>query len=160
MGSVRAGPPIGKGIRCMLFAVMAFPDDINPGSPGPHDQMKLAFAVWIAKMIAEANGVLDLAEIRVLTTRFPNDLLRSFYLVDEMANPTATFQKMSREAIAVLPDALTLEEKLELVTVFHEVCMADEELSQAELLVLREASEALGVPVRDLSQHLSMLRKR
>lgn len=120
--------------------------------------MKLAFAVWIAKMIAEANGVLDLSEIRVLTTRFPNDLLRSFYLLDEMSNPTATFTKLSRQAIAVLPGALSLEEKLEIVTVFHEVCMADDELAQSELLVLREASEALGIPVRELSTHLSRLR--
>ena len=137
---------------------MPFPDDINPVNPGPHDQMKLAFAVWIAKMIAEANGVLDLSEIRVLTTRFPNDLLRSFYLLDEMSNPTATFTKLSRQAIAVLPGALSLEEKLEIVTVFHEVCMADDELAQSELLVLREASEALGIPVRELSTHLSRLR--
>jgi len=139
---------------------MPFPDDIDPAAPGPHDQMKLAFAVWIAKMIAEANGVLDLSEIRILNRRFPNDLLREFDLVDDMANPTPTFKKVSRQAVGVLPDALELDEKLDLVTIFHEICMADDELAQSELLVLREASEALGVPVRVLSSHLSSLRGR
>jgi len=161
---VRATEGIGKGrasiSKSVVLPGMAFPDDINPASPGPHDQMKLAFAVWIAKMIAKANGALDLSEIRVLTQRFPNDLLKSFYLLDEMSNPTATFKKMSREAVAVLPEALTIEEKLEIVTVFHEVCMADDELAQSELLVLREASEALGVPSHELSAHLATLRRQ
>jgi len=142
----------------MLLAHMAFPEDIDPAAPGPHDQMKLGFAVWIAKLIADANGVLDLSEIRILNQRFPNDLLRQFDLVDEMANPTATFKRVSRQAVGVLRDVMTLEEKLELVTVFHEVCLADQQLAQSELLILREASEALGVPVRVLSQHLSSLR--
>ena len=158
-------PPTGsaRGVGLLVdpwyLPVMPFPDDIDPAAPGPHDQMKLAFAVWIARMIANANGVLDLSEIRILNKRFPNDLLRKFELVDEMANPTATFKQVSRKAVGVLPDALELSEKLELVTIFHEVCMADKELAQSELLVLREASEALGVPVQVLSTHLSSLRK-
>jgi uncharacterized tellurite resistance protein B-like protein len=143
----------------MLLADMAFPDDIDPASPGPHDQMKLGFAVWIAKLIADANGVLDLSEIRILNKRFPNDLLRKFELVDDMANPTETFKRVSRQAVGVLPGVMTLDEKLELVTVFHEVCLADQQLAQSELLILREASEALGVPVRVLSSHLSSLRQ-
>ncbi len=62
------------------------------------------------------------------------------------------------EAAHELRTSLPLEERLELVTIFHELCMADDVLEQAELLVLREAAEALGLDVRQLSRHLRDLK--
>lgn len=138
---------------------MAFPADLDPAHPGPHDVHKLAFAVWVSKLIADADGVLDLSEIRLLTSVFPRALLQAYGLMDAQAEYTPLYHRSYREAVRVLPEALSLEEKLELVTVFHAFCMADEELKQAELLVLREAAEALGVNVRQLSRHLHRLRR-
>jgi uncharacterized tellurite resistance protein B-like protein len=57
-----------------------------------------------------------------------------------------------------LPHGLSLDEKLELVSVFHRTSMADGELMQAELLVMREAAEVLGIPLSVLSKHLEQLK--
>lgn len=139
---------------------MAFPADLDPSHPRPHDVLQLAFAVWVSKLIADADGVLDLSEIRLLNRVFPLPLLQAFGLYDDEGNFTERYHHAYREAVRVLPEALDLDAKLALVTVFHDVCMADEALVQAELLVLREAAEALGITVRQLSQHLATLRKR
>lgn len=150
----------GSGLGAVPYTgdTLAFPEDLDPSRPGPHDELKLAFAVWVAKLIADADGVLDLAEIRLLTRRFPNDLLRSMGLMDEQGDYTPRYHDARIEAAHQLRRALPLEERLELVTIFHELCMADDVLEQAELLVLREAAEALGIDVRQLSRHLRDLK--
>lgn len=137
---------------------MGFPADLDPTDPKPDDVLKLAFAVWVSRLIANADGVLDLSEIRLLTSAFPNALLQCYGLMNDLAEYTELYHASYRQAMRVLPESLTLAEKLDLVTVFHRFCMADEELKQAELLVLREAAEALGVDVRQLSEHLHTLR--
>ena len=137
---------------------MAFPHDLNPKEPGRWDREKLAFAHWVAQLIAEANGAVDLSELALLARLFPDEVLEGYGLIDHTGNLTANWDQARMDAIKHLHRELTLDEKLELVTVFHAVCMADDELVQSELLVLREAAEALGVAVRDLSAHLRDLR--
>ena len=137
---------------------MPFPYDLNPDEPGRWDREKLAFAHWVAQLIAEANGAVDLSELALMARLFPDSVLEGYGLVGPAGELTPEWDQARMGAIKHLHQALTLDEKLELVTVFHEVCMADQELVQSELLVLREAAEALGVGVRDLSDHLKTLR--
>ena len=136
---------------------MSFPFDLNPDNPGRWDREKLAFSLWVAQLIAEANGAVDLSEVALMARLFPDDVLRGFGIIDTSGKLTRLWDEARRDAIRHLHAELTTEQKLELVTVFHQVCMADDELVQSELLVLREAAEALGVAVRDLSAHLRKL---
>ena len=135
---------------------MPFPHDMNPDDPT--DRMKVAFTAFIAKLIVDADGVVDFGELRLMTQVFPDPLLEQMGFIDSQGGFTTRYNEAYAEAIQVLPKAMTLEEKLALITVFHNTAMADGELIQAELLVLREASEVLGITVRELSQHLDTLR--
>ena len=78
--------------------------------------------------------------------------------MDAAGGFTPAYRDAYTEAMRELPNVLSLEDKLGLVTIFHRTCMADGELVQAELLVLREAAEALGVPLNVLSKHLEGLK--
>ncbi|MCB9685367.1 MAG: TerB family tellurite resistance protein [Alphaproteobacteria bacterium] len=122
------------------------------------DRWRVAFAMFVARLIVDADGIVDFGELKLLAQAFPDDQLRSYGFIDGHGEFTATFKDAYTEAMRELPNQLTLEEKLDLVTVFHRTCMADGELVQAELLVLREGAEALGVPLHVLSKHLEGLK--
>ena len=137
---------------------MAFPRDLDPSNPGRWDQEKLAFSLWVARLISEADGGADLSELVLMARLFPDELLRAYGLVDDTGEVTAAWDAARTAAIRHLHTELSTVEKLELITVFHQVCMADQRLVQAELLVLREAAEALGIDVRTLAAHLRTLK--
>ena len=138
---------------------MPFPDDsLNPADP--LDRLRVAFSVFIAKLIVDADGVVDFGELRLLSQVFPDPLLVEMGFLDRQGGFTDAYRDAYAEAIRVLPGRLSTDEKLELISVFHRAAMADGELIQAELLVLREASEVLGLPLSTLSTHLDALRKR
>ncbi len=137
---------------------MTFPRDLDPAHPGRWDKEKLAFSLWVARLIAEADGGTDLSELVLMARLFPDELLRAYGLMDDQGELTPEWDAANKRAIQHLHAALSTEEKLELVTVFHQVCMADHRLVQAELLVLREAAEALGIDVRTLAAHLRTLK--
>jgi uncharacterized tellurite resistance protein B-like protein len=88
----------------------------------------------------------------------PDEQLARMGFLDADGAYTDAYRQAYTRAIRVLPDRLSMERKLDLITVFHRTCMADGELIQAELLVLREAAEVLGIPVRTLSEHLQGLK--
>ncbi len=122
------------------------------------ERWKVAFAVFVARLIVDADGIVDFGELKLLAQAFPDDRLRSLGFLDDAGGYTRAYKQAYTEAIRELPDVLSLEDKLDLVTIFHRTCMADGELVQAELLVLREAAEALGVPLNVLSGHLDGLK--
>lgn len=133
---------------------MAFPHDLDPRFPGLWDREKLAFALWVAHLIAEADGNVVLSELLLIERLFPRDVLMSYAILDADGEVTPVWKEARDHAIRQFPHQLTTEEKLDLVTVFHDVCLADQRMVQAELLVLREAAEALGLTVSQLSAHL------
>lgn len=133
-----------------------FPSDIDPASP--LDRMRLAFAVFVAKLIVDADGIVDFGELKLLSQVFPDELLREVGFLDEGGGLTTDYRDAYTRAMRELPHQLDLDGKLELVTVFHRTSVADGELIQAELLVLREAAEVLGIPLAVLSKHLDGLK--
>ena len=135
---------------------MPFPADID--SDDLLDRWKLAFSVFVAKLVVDADGIVDFGELKLLSQAFPDDLLHKVGFLDENGGFTATYRETYTEAMRELPNHLELDDKLELITIFHRTCMADGELIQAELLVLREAAEVLGIPLPVLSKHLEGLR--
>lgn len=122
------------------------------------ERWKTAFAMFIAKLVVDADGIVDFGELKLLAQVFPDAHLAALGFLDEDGETTAAFKDAYLEAMRELPNRLSLDEKLELVTVFHRASMADGELLQAELLVMREAAEVLGIPLAVLSRHLEGLK--
>lgn len=119
---------------------------------------KTAFTMFIARLVVDADGIVDFGELKLLSQVFPDDELRALGFLDEHGGFTQAYKDAYLEAMRELPNRLTLPEKLELVGVFHRTSMADGELLQAELLVMREAAEVLGIPLPVLSRHLETLK--
>jgi uncharacterized tellurite resistance protein B-like protein len=135
---------------------MPFPADLDPADR--RDRWKLAFTVFVAKLIVDADGIVDFGELKLLSQAFPDDLLQRVGFLDLDGGYTPAYREAYTEAMRELPNHLELDDKLELITIFHRTCMADGALIQAELLVLREAAEVLGIPLPVLSTHLAGLR--
>jgi uncharacterized tellurite resistance protein B-like protein len=119
---------------------------------------KTAFAMFIAKLVVDADGIVDFGELKLLSQVFPDEELRALGFLDAEGGSTQAYKDAYLEAMRELPNRLSLDEKLELVSVFHRTSMADGELMQAELLVMREAAEVLGIPLSVLSKHLEQLK--
>ncbi len=134
----------------------SFPDGLDVTDE--LDQLKVAFTAFVAKLIVDADGIVDFGELKLLSQVVPDAMLRQMGFLDGDGDYTQAYRDAYTRAIRVLPERLDMEAKLDLITIFHRTCMADGELIQAELLVLREAAEVLGIPVRTLSQHLQGLK--
>ncbi len=137
---------------------MAFPRDADPHNPTEIDRLRVAFAVFVGKRIVDADGILDIGEIELLTMAFPNPWMDQCGFLDANTNLTDVCVKTYEDARKILPLTLDLEEKLELITLFHRTCMADGELHELEFKVLMEAAEQLKVPQAQLRDHLRTLR--
>lgn len=135
---------------------MGFPDEVDPTDP--LDRMRVAFAMFVAKLIVDADGIVDFGELKLLANVFPDELLRSMGFLDDDGGFTRAYRDAYTEAMQQLPNRLELEDKLSLITIFHRTSTADGQLIQAELLVIREAAEVLGIPLAVLSRHLEGLK--
>ena len=137
---------------------MGFPDTVNPTHPTRLDRMRIAFAVKVAREIVDADGVLDMGEIELLTRAFPTPLMQRVGFLDTRTRLTPEVEAVFADALRELPRVLTLTEKLELVTLFHRTCLADGELHPSELDILMRAARQLVIPERALDDHLHHLR--
>ncbi|MCB9688904.1 MAG: hypothetical protein H6738_16035 [Alphaproteobacteria bacterium] len=136
---------------------MGFPDAVNPVVPGRLDRLKIAFAVQIAKRIAEADGMWDLGEVELLTRTFPTAMMQRAGFLDHRRELMPEAQTMYRQALSELPRVLTMGEKLELLALFHKTCSVDGEIHPRELDVLVESGAMLQVPHDQLLTHLRNL---
>lgn len=131
--------------------------DSRDRSPTRIERLRIAFAVRVARRIVDADGILDLSEIELLSRTFPNGVLRRVGFLDGRDLLTPEVDRAWRHALAELPRVLTLTEKLELVTLFHRTCDVDGDIHPRELDVLREAAAMLAVPRSTLDAHLGSL---
>jgi uncharacterized tellurite resistance protein B-like protein len=122
------------------------------------DRLKLAFAVSIAKEIVDADTTMDYSEFKLFGQIFPNHLLVEQGFVDGEGRFTEALGAAWAEARQVLPQALSREDKLDVLTIFYGASIADDELDSRELRVIREASSLLGISFEDLSRHLAEVR--
>ena len=98
---------------------MAFPEEIDIERPSPIEQLQVAFAVYIAREIVAADGILDIDEMRLLMLVFPDRLMRNCRFLGPDTRLTEAYHRAYVEAVRVLPIILDTEQKLELVTLFH-----------------------------------------
>ncbi|MCB9678376.1 MAG: hypothetical protein H6737_24955 [Alphaproteobacteria bacterium] len=136
---------------------MAFPEEIDIERPSPIEQLQVAFAVYIAREIVAADGILDIDEMRLLMLVFPDRLMRNCRFLGPDTRLTEAYHRAYVEAVRVLPIILDTEQKLELVTLFHRTCVVDGELHPKELTVLRNAAKTLDIAAPVLKRHLTSL---
>lgn len=133
----------------------------DPSRLDPTDELtrlQVAFTAFVAKLIVDADGIVDFGELKLLSQVVPDEVLRAMGFLDADGAFNDAYREAYTRATRVLPERLSMAQKLDLITIFHRTCMADGELIQAELLVLREASEVLGIPVPVLGEHLQGLK--
>lgn len=136
---------------------MGFPDAVNSVVPARLDRLKIAFAVQIAKRIAEADGMWDLGEVELLTRTFPTPMMQRAGFLDHRLQLMPEAQTLYRQALGELPRVLTMGEKLELLGLFYRTCSVDGEIHPRELDVLVESGAMLEVPHDQLLTHLRNL---
>ncbi|MBT3218576.1 MAG: hypothetical protein HN348_05745 [Proteobacteria bacterium] len=136
---------------------MAFPDDLKVGELTRLQRCKVAFSCHVARMITDADGVLDISEVELLMTVFNNELMSAAGFIDDSGALSAEFFVALMDAKRVLPEVLSEADKLELVTLFHETVVADGETSPEEVAILREAAATLQIPSDVLDAHLAGL---
>lgn len=130
----------------------------DPAHPTDLDRMRVAFAIQVAQRISEADGILDLSEIEFLMRLFPDSVLRACGFLDEQTRLTDTARAWSDQARTALAKQLTTEQKLELVSLFHEACMVDGEMHPSEIRQLMQAAGDLGLSRDVVFAHIGSLR--
>jgi uncharacterized tellurite resistance protein B-like protein len=136
---------------------MTFPHNLDTTGQNSLDRLILAFAVAATREIVAADGILDSDELRTLAQWFPDRLLQQFALADEDGKLNAAFARAREEALQVLPERLTLKQKLEVLALLHRMTVIDGELHELEFDVLQRAAAALQVAPSILARHLSVL---
>jgi uncharacterized tellurite resistance protein B-like protein len=136
---------------------MPFPAGVDLANPAQVDRLRVAYAVHVAQLIIDADGILDMEEATALGGFFPDFLLHACGFLDDNGRLNDEYNRAVAEAITDLPGQLGLALKLELITLFHAACMADGELHGNEIAVLMQAAEALGVSRKQMHRHLGGL---
>ena len=126
----------------------------NPTHPTDLDRMRVAFAIQVAQRISNADGILDLSEIEWLMRLFPDDVLQACGFLDEHTHLTEATQTWARKARERLSAQLTTDQKLELISLFHEACMVDGEMHPREIQHLMRASRDLGLTREVVFAHI------
>ena len=106
--------------------------------------LKLAFALYIAQQVVEADGRVEYGELRMWHDLFPRALLREAGFIDEGGGFTASWESHRLAALTELPK-LPETERLELLTLLHGTSLADGEIAAQEVVALRRGADLLAV---------------
>ncbi len=113
------------------------------------ERMRMAWTLHFAERIVAADGVVDDDEKLFLSKVFPQATLVNVGL-SEGSDRVRWFQ----HATATLPDVLGHHDKLALLTLLFTVCYSDGQVEAAEMKILGEAGEALGLQRQDVLSFL------
>ncbi len=122
------------------------PADLNPDEMHI-ERLKIAFVWQFAYMVVSADDNVDESEARFMQQLFPTPLLQSLDLVDELGEfkePAFTLAKT--EALQVLPGALSIPDRVEILRTLQKAAWADGVLLPQETRVFRMARQLLEVP--------------
>ncbi len=117
------------------------------------ERMKIAFSWQFVFMVMNADGHVDEKERAFMARLFPNSLLSKVDLVDEQGEfrePAFTIART--EALRVLPDRLSMPERVELLRTLKQAAWADGVLVPEETQVYEAAADMLGVPLEAATQ--------
>jgi uncharacterized tellurite resistance protein B-like protein len=118
-------------------------------------ELKIALALHVAELIVDADHRLEDSEAVFLNEMFPPEVLAQAGFLDAMGSTTEKYAAARDEALAVLPELLSADEKLELITLFVHASAVDGEMDPRELAVMAQAATALGVPRDVYADHVT-----
>lgn len=121
------------------------------------DVLKLAFTRHVLDEIANADRQLTGDEKALIERVAPTSRLRFHGLLDSAGYPTGAFHQARAEALERLPEELSLDEKLAIVTAFLELCIVDGEIHRDEGSLMYLSSRLLGVTSQQFDLHLDSL---
>ena len=116
------------------------------------ERLKIAFVWQFVYMVIHADGEVHEQEVEFLQRLFPTDLLADLDLVDargEFKEPDFTLAKT--EALKVLPSALSVDDRVQILRTLQQAAWADGILLPEETRVFRMARQLLEVPRDALS---------
>lgn len=124
--------------------------------PTPHsiDSLKMAFCWHLARRIMQADTVVEVSEAVWLLDRFPLDALQAAGLADKQGAETEDFSEILGQAMVVLPDALDLSGKFEVLKSLFDATLADADFHHQEGHALIKAGRLLGMSTSEIEQFL------
>lgn len=122
-----------------------------------HRRLQLAFAYHMARQILEVDAEFLAREQSFLDQHFPPDLMRALGFFDERNAPLPAIAEAANEAISLLPDLLTLGEKLSMMEQLVEASAADGVLAAEEVDALAAAAAMLEIPNETWQEHVELL---
>ncbi|MEO0603905.1 MAG: TerB family tellurite resistance protein [Myxococcota bacterium] len=118
---------------------------------------KLVFMRHYLLQLAQADAKLLPEERALLETVCPPSELRDRGLLAEDGTLTAKWVEELERAQQVLPEGLSLETKLAMITTFVDMAVIDGDLHRDEGKTLQEAADALGIDAEEFDTHLDGL---
>ena len=139
---------------------MPFPEGADKNAPPTElDRLRVAMAVEVARDIADADGILDVGEVELLSRMFPTPWMKRCGFLDDENRLTADVESWYSRARRELPTRLHIDQKLEMITLFHRMCMADEEMHELEFELLTDVARRLHIPRDRFKAHLQRLER-
>jgi hypothetical protein len=120
-------------------------------------QLKLALTWHLVEEVVGADASVGVAERRYQDVLFPRDVLVQEGFCDEDGVLTAELELARRQALAELPGRLSLDAKLEIVTMCVDAVVVDDSVDPRELGAVRAAARVLGLTDAELDAHLDAL---
>lgn len=123
------------------------------------DDLKLAFCMHMVDQIVAADDQLSEAELAFLAEKFPPSMLveRGFQAPD--GTRTDAWQEAAMDALERLPTELSEAEKLDLLAVFLEATVADDEFAREEGNVLVDGARLLDLDDAVIDKFLASRRE-
>jgi uncharacterized tellurite resistance protein B-like protein len=126
-------------------------------TPYDIDTLKLAFSRHILDRIARADEHVHDNEQVLLGLLAPEGRMRDAGFLDDAGELTPEYDSARARALERLPVAMSLKEKLDLVSQFLDMCIVDGHIDRDEGSALFDAAQLLGVTPQQFDRHLSSL---
>jgi uncharacterized tellurite resistance protein B-like protein len=121
------------------------------------ERLELALALHFARLVLDADEVIDSAELAFVERVFPTDRLVATGLIDARGALTPEFETARIRAVLELPAMLSLPRRLDLLATVYRAAVSDGDLDRREFSTLQACAGKLGVEPDLLSAHLDAL---
>jgi uncharacterized tellurite resistance protein B-like protein len=119
--------------------------------------MKLALSYHMVRETIDADLQVTDAERRFLSGAFPKTSLLEAGFVDAKSATSLRYERCLGEALISIPETLSLEERLAILTQVFQASLADESFAREEGAFLVKASRLLAITTQQLNVHLDQM---
>lgn len=121
------------------------------------EHLRLAFAYHMVEQIVHADDAVEFKETGFMERHFPVSQLLKYGFIEESGDLTQRFSDALVQALLVLPQELSLEQKLQFINTFIDASMVDNQMQQEEGNVLLTAARLLAIPLDIFQAHLQTM---